>query len=385
MPTNLPAEAEAAYQRYLEAETLEEKIKALEEYISKIPKHKGTEKLLKQAKRTLTKLKLEMEKRKEVTKKKSGASPFSVSKEEDIMMSLLGLTGVGKTSLYAYLTDIEIRELKTTITPNVGVMVHKGVSIQVVDLPPLFSEDIDATPNGRAIMGIARASDIIALVIDLTQDVEWQYETLIRALKNANIVVDRDKPPIRFEKLGKGGIQISGIDYAPFTKHELEEIIKSSGVTNCIIDIYGPVDEEDIYNVLNRRIVFKKAMIVGTKGDARGTKRAVEKLMKIQNGFPIIPTSSIMKVGKDLIGDAILKTLNVIRIWTKKKGVVAEKPIVMPKGATVKDVAEKIHTEFLKNCKYAVVERESSKVKKMRVGLNFRLMDGDIISIHVED
>jgi hypothetical protein len=385
LPTNLPAEAEVAYQKYLEAKTTEEKIKALEEYISHIPKHKGTEKLLKQAKRTLTKLKLELEKKREVAKKRTGPSPFSVSKEEDIMMSLIGLTGSGKTTLYAYLTGIDIPKPKTTITPNIGVMNHKGVSIQIVDLPPIFSEDLDATPNGRSIMAVARAGDVIALVIDLSQDVEWQYHTLVKALKNAYIVIDRAPPPIRFEKLGKGGIQITGVDYTPYTFEELKELIKSSGVSNCIFDVYGPVDEEDIYNVLNRRTAFKKGIIIGTKGDIKGTKKSIEKLKNIQRNIPIVPTSATLKVGKELIGETLLKTLDVIRIWTRKKSGIAERPLVLPSGATVRDAAEKIHSEFLKNFKYAVVERPESKVKRMRVGLNFKLQDGDVLYIHIED
>jgi len=385
MPTNLPAEAEAAYQRYLEATSLEEKIRALEDYISKIPKHKGTEKLLKNAKRTLTKLKLELERKRTISKKRASGSPFSVAKEEDIMLSLLGLPSTGKTLLFRYLTDQNhYSELKTTIYPSIGVMNYKGVNIQVVDLPPLFSSNLDETPNGRAIMAVARSSDIIGLVIDLTQDVGWQYEILYNALKNANIVVDRDPPPIRFEKLGKGGIQISGADLTPFSQEELVDLIKSSGVNNCIFDIYGPVDEEDIYNVLNRRTVYKKAIVIGTKGDEKGTKSNVERLKSMQK-LPVLPTSAILKIGKDFLGDVILKELKLIRVWTRKKGGVAEKPLVIPYGSTVKDAAGKIHSDFLKKFKYAIVERPKSKISKMRVGLNYKLEDGDILSIYLEE
>ena len=56
MPTNLPPQCKTLERKYLEAETLPEKIKTLEEYYSAIPKHKGTERLRSQIKRKLSKL-----------------------------------------------------------------------------------------------------------------------------------------------------------------------------------------------------------------------------------------------------------------------------------------------------------------------------------------
>ncbi|MEM1710149.1 MAG: GTP-binding protein, partial [Sulfolobales archaeon] len=43
MVTNLPAEAKAKWVKYSDAKTPEEKLKALQEFLSAIPKHKGTE------------------------------------------------------------------------------------------------------------------------------------------------------------------------------------------------------------------------------------------------------------------------------------------------------------------------------------------------------
>ena len=93
----------------------------------------------------------------------------------------------------------------------------------------------------------------------------------------------------------------------------------------------------------------------------------------------------ILKIGKDFLGDVILKELKLIRVWTRKKGGVAEKPLVRPYGSTVKDAAGKIHSDFLKKFKYAIVERPKSKISKMRVGLNYKLEDGDILSIYLEE
>jgi len=57
MPTNLPPEFFAADKRYREAQTQAEKIACLEELISTIPKHKGTDHLRADLRRQLSRLK----------------------------------------------------------------------------------------------------------------------------------------------------------------------------------------------------------------------------------------------------------------------------------------------------------------------------------------
>ncbi|MEB3774074.1 MAG: GTP-binding protein, partial [Desulfurococcales archaeon] len=56
MPANLTAEAKAKLAKYSEAKTVEEKIRALEEFLSVAPKHKGAENLLLWARRRLAEL-----------------------------------------------------------------------------------------------------------------------------------------------------------------------------------------------------------------------------------------------------------------------------------------------------------------------------------------
>ncbi len=384
MPANLPAEAKAAYQKYLEAKTLEEKIRALEEFISLTPKHKGTEKLLMHAKKTLMKLKLELSKKQEIAKKRRGAPYFSIPKEGDVQFTLLGLPGVGKTSLFNMLTENTKEVGKTTILPSIGIFKYEGVWIQVIDLPPILSENIDETPNGRALLSIVRNSDIVGLVIDLSQDVKWQIKVLFKVLKDARIVIDRPKPPIRFLKLSRGGIQIYGAQYTVFSIEELKEFLTSMGIQNCILEIHGPVDEEDILNALDRRTVFKKAIVIATKGDLPGSYGAYAELKTIVKGLRVIPVSAIKRIGRTEIGRGIIEELNLIRIWTKKDGKIAERAIVLTRGATVKDAAERIHSDFVRKFKFAIVERKYSKIRKMRVGLSFPLEDGDVLTIYTD-
>jgi len=80
----------------------------------------------------------------------------------------------------------------------------------------------------------------------------------------------------------------------------------------------------------------------------------------------------------------IFEFFKLIRIYTKDPGckTSAEKPIVMRAGATVMDVALKIHKDFAERFSYARVWG-SSKFPGQRVEKNYVLHDGDIVEFHL--
>ena len=53
----------------------------------------------------------------------------------------------------------------------------------------------------------------------------------------------------------------------------------------------------------------------------------------------------------------------------------------MRKGATGKDVCEKLHKDFVRNFRYAQVWGKSAKHPGQRVGLDHKLEDEDILTI----
>ena len=54
--------------------------------------------------------------------------------------------------------------------------------------------------------------------------------------------------------------------------------------------------------------------------------------------------------------------------------------MALPKNATVHDFAARIHKDFIKNFKFAQLFREG---RKMQVGINYKLKDGDILELHL--
>ncbi len=83
--------------------------------------------------------------------------------------------------------------------------------------------------------------------------------------------------------------------------------------------------------------------------------------------------------------DSIWKKLSVMKIYTKQPG--REKdlpPVAFKKGSTLKDVAKKVHKDFLKSFKYAKVYGLSAKFEGQMVGLDHVLKDDDVVELHLK-
>ncbi|MEK6953214.1 MAG: TGS domain-containing protein [Nanoarchaeota archaeon] len=84
------------------------------------------------------------------------------------------------------------------------------------------------------------------------------------------------------------------------------------------------------------------------------------------------------------IGDEIWKRLPIIKVQTKQPGKKPDyPPVSLKKGSTVKDLAEKIHKDFVKNFKFARIWG-SSKFPGQALGFNHILKDNDIVEFHIK-
>ena len=392
MSSNIGPEAQAAYQRYLDASSLDEKIKSLEEFISLVPKHKGTEKIVALNKSRLAKLKRQQEEHKQRLKSTGKVSPFSIKKEgiQLILISDYHTPGVGKTSLLNFLTGAAKEKVgKFTAIPEVGMYNYNNIRYQIVDMPSLMEGASTGVGNGKEILSQLRSCDLICLCIDLSRNIEEQMELLLTELSDSDIRINIPAPPITIEKTGSNKIQVfyltkeakNNTDLVNFTE-KIKEIIHENGIRNAVVKIFGQITLEQVVDALMPAMVYKKALIFATKGDLPHTE-ANFNLLKMSDKFSIIIGTSIKKGNfPNDFGDIILEFLEKIKIFTSQSGTVAEKPLLMDDGAKVKDVALKIHRSFLENFEYAVIIRKDARQMRKKVGLDYEMKDNDIIEIH---
>jgi len=162
MVTNIPPQYYAISARLKEAKSNEEKISVLEEMLAICPKHKGTEKLQKDLKRKIAKLK------REGKRKPKKESIYYLKKEGAGQVVIIGPPSGGKSSLLNALTNARVKVSPypfTTQIPQPGMMPYKNILIQLVDTPPLSKEFSPAWMGA-----IIREADGLLIVFDLSKD-----------------------------------------------------------------------------------------------------------------------------------------------------------------------------------------------------------------------
>ncbi len=181
MPINAHPEYLAAERIYLNADTKEQKIRALKKMISHAPTHKGAENLRAQLKRRLARLKYTQEK--EIKQKKAGKTGI---KKEDLQAVIIGKTKTGKSSLISLLTNAKTEISNhgfTTKIPVIGMMNYDGVGIQLIEIPAIESDDYDR--------GIVNNADTILILITNLEQIKEVDEKIDKVIGKKIIVFNK--------------------------------------------------------------------------------------------------------------------------------------------------------------------------------------------------
>ena len=334
MPTNVPPQYREAEERFRQATTIQAKIASLQEMLSIMPKHKGTDHLKAQLRSRLSRLMADLEQSSSKGKGSGRVEPFSMPKEGGGRATLIGPTNVGKSLLLNNSTGARSKvgayEL-STMEPVPGMLVYEDVSIQLVDTPPISNPSTQSR-----LYGLLRNTDVFIIVLDLSMDASGQADEVFSALEQWG-----------FQMLGRGET---------------------------------PLGDNHWLN--------KPTIIVGNKADIPGAlDQYVALEEQLGKRYPVIMASAAESVGFDEIAAEVFEALKVIRVYTKSPRVKVEdyvptEPLVLPIGATVMEAAQGVHKDISQGLKYAILWGESGKFDGQHVGRTHQLSDRDIIELH---
>ena len=325
MPANLTPEYLKAEKWFRGATTTDEKVLALERMLAVMPKHKGTDHLKADLRRKLSKLK-------EVATQKKGGKHvdiFHVPRSGAGQIVLLGAPNCGKSSIVGGLTNAKVNVAEfpfATSAPVPGMVKFEDVQIQLVDMPPITA---DYMAPGQ--VGTYRNCDLVAIVIDLSADVQEQLEICLDFLESKSLLIDVETPAL---------------------------------------DEHG-------------NVLAKRAFCVCTKSDI-AKPDALQNLKRLcKYPFEFVEVSAMTDDGLEELSEKFFKQLGIIRIYSKPPGKPADMtdPFTLPVGSTVMDLAITIHRQLAEKLKFARIWG-TGVYDGQNTQRNHVLNDKDIIELH---
>jgi len=389
MPTNLPAEAKKKWNEVSLARKPQEKLQKLQEFLSLVPKHKGTSRLCAQVKRQMATLRREIEesRRRRVGR---GGPRFFIEKEGAAQIVILGPTKVGRSSLLASVTNakVEVSDYPyTTREPVPGMLQYEDLQLQLVEAPALMKGSAEGEAWGLQTLGLARNADGLILMVDLSQNPCEQLSLILGELEKARILTRKPRARVEIEKKHVGaGLRILVFGrLVDCTVRDVEALLKDYRIRDAVVKIHGEATLDDVEDAVFESTIYRPAIIIANKADAAEASKNLNDLKAfINDKYPLLAVSCKNGIGFEKLGAELFKALDIIRVYTKEPAEKkpSPKPFILKRGATVADLARLVHTDFYKRFSYARVWAERLPFSPQKVGASFVLDDGDIVELH---
>jgi len=391
MPTNLPPDAKKKWAEVEATKYPRERLQRMEEFLSLVPKHKGTLKLRGQIKKQMAILRKEIEEKKR-RKAGKGGPKFFIEKEGAAQIALIGLTNVGKSSLLSAVTNAKVEVSSnpyTTREPVPGIMDYQDIQFQLVEAPALMEGSADGRAWGLQTLALARNADGLILMVDLSQDSIEQLSLILGEMEKTRILVSKPKGRVEIERKFMGvGLRIILIGrLVNCTMRDVEELLRSYRVADAIVKISGEANLDEVEDAIFESTVYKPAVIVANKIDLEGSEANLKLLESyVGDKLPILAASCEKKYYLEKLGETMFNVLNIIRVYTKEPNEkeFSKKPFILKRDSTVYNLAKNIHSDFSKKFSFAKVWAKRLVFSPQKVGSAFVLEDGDIVEIHVK-
>jgi ribosome-interacting GTPase 1 len=324
MPANLTPDYERADARYRAATTDDERLDALREMFAVIPKHKGTEKLQADLKRRISQF------RKTIAKRPAkGTDPYHVPRAGAGQVVLVGPPNVGKSLLVAKTTHAPVKVAEypfTTAVPAPGMAHWNDVQIELIDTPPLTAEHV---PGG--LVGTIRNSDIVAIVVDASEDSLEEAEAVLALLSERNITLR----------------SVCHHDLDPMKPNEHSALL-----------IANKIDLAEVATIQAMHDLYADRL-------------------------ETCAVSALSGEGLDRMIERFWQMLSLVRVYTKQPGKPPDnhKPFTLETGSTVEDLARQIHRELPEKMKFARIWGDG-RFAGQQVHRTEVLHDRDVVEIH---
>ena len=363
-------------------DTTAEKIKEIEDLISKSKYNKRTQHAIGLYKAQLAKLK-EKQKARSGGKKGEG---YAVRKTGDGTVVLLGFPSVGKSTLLNALTNANSRVGSyafTTLTVIPGILEHRHAKIQVLDVPGVVHGAAAGTGRGKEVLAVIRNTDLILFLIEVFHP--EHFSVLQKEVYDADVRVNQKSPDVKIVKTSRGGINTgSTVKLTKLDNNTVEGMLKEFKIANANVTIRQDIDADQLIDIIEGNKVYLPAIVVLNKIDMIESNE-LDKIKKIVK--PDLSVSAEKNIGIWELKELIYSRLGLISIFLKEfnKKADMDEPLIMWKGAALRDLCSKLHKDFVSKFRFARIWGKGVRFQGMKiVKLDHKLEDGDIVELRIK-
>jgi ribosome-interacting GTPase 1 len=363
--------------------SIQEKIRAIEDEMARTQVNKATNRHLGVLKARIARLREQDRERIERGKGQVGDG-YTVRKDGDATVVLVGFPSVGKSTLLNHLTNSNSKVGAydfTTLTVIPGVLKYMGAQIQVLDIPGIISGASEGKGLGKRILSTTRSADLLLIMVDVFNP--NARAVLLDEMRNINIRPDEKPPNITIDKRGSGGVIIT--DLVGMTEMEedgMKEILREYKYHNSRVIVREDVGYDKFVDVLLKNTVYIPTLTVMNKIDMVD-REWVEELRE-DGDYDFISISADNDINLEELKEKIFQKLELIRIYLRPKGEKPdyEEPLIIRNGSTIENIADKIHGELKNDLRFTRVWGRSVKFGGQKVSLSHQPIDEDIITFY---
>ncbi len=389
MVTNLPPEAKKKWMEAIMTKGPEAKIPLMQEFLSMVPKHKGTDKMCSQIKRQISQLKEDIKKQKLQAKKTSTGPSYYIQKAGAAQVAVVGPTNAGRSSLLKAVTNSQVPVTSWpfgTMMPTPGMLDFEDIQFQLVEIPPIVQGSSEGKAEGFMNLSSARNADGLIIMVDLADDPAGNFLLVKEELENTRLLIVPPTGEVEIQKRGSGNkLQfIMEGELVDCSEADITELLAGYRIRSALVRIKGKVTLDLVEDSMFGNAVYRPTMVIANKVDLNDDPRMIEQLVQVTYPLQLhVLSIERMKDLKGLIGQSIFDLLGITRIYTKEPGKPKRDiPIVAKPGTTVGELAKMIHNDFYDRFKYAKIWGPSAKFDSEKVGMDRVLLDGSVIHIY---
>jgi len=352
-----------------------EQIENIEKTIRETPYHKATEHFIGKQRAKLARLK-EKQLEDTIKQKGGGGGGYAVKKQGDATVVLVGPPSAGKSTLLNKLTNAKSKIAAyefTTVSVIPGMLDYNDAKIQILDVPGLIEGAEEGKGRGREVLSVVRGADLLVLISDI-QRINV-FKTMETILHGVGLRINTPPPLVSMEKKVKGGIAIHSNIKQDISKETIKEMASAFRFANGEIVIREKLTMEKLVDAFSTNRTYVPAIYVLNKTDLNKNIKK-DKLSKID-----MLISSKEGINIDEFKKLMWEKLGLVKIYLirDKEEPSTNNPLIMKKGQTLAEVAQKIGEEFAEDKERATIWGSGSKFPGQEISLSTEIKEGMMV------